>query len=83
MTKMTSRKKDRMYLKNKRTGATEFISQTDVELVDWGFHFFVDSELDAYKAAYEFKENQHGVKIEFTPNRGKWMITVFNGVKCS
>ena len=46
------------------------------EQVDWGFHFFVASELDAYRAAYLYRNTPNGVKVEFA--KGVWMVTVFN-----
>lgn len=49
----------------------------DIETVGWGFHFYVNSEIDAYKAAYAYKNCLHGLKVESLTS-GKWLITVFN-----
>lgn len=64
--------------KNKRTGQREDISQESLEQVDWGFHFFVVGEMEAYKAAYLYRDSKHGVKVEFAGGAQKWMVTVFN-----
>ena len=64
--------------KNKMTGKMEVIKQYDLEMVDWGFHFFVDDELAAFKAAYQYRNNPHGVRVEFAGGARRWMVTVFN-----
>jgi hypothetical protein len=64
--------------KNKQTGAAEVILQRELEMVDWGFHFFVGTELEAFKAAYAYKDSPHGVKVEFAQGVRLWMVTVFN-----
>ena len=51
---------------------------SDVEHVGWGFHFFTETELDAYKAAYAYRNSPHGVKVEFAGGVRRWMVTVFN-----
>lgn len=63
---------------NKKTNIHEEIIQRDLEMVDWGFHFFVDSEIEAYKAAYQYRLAPHGAKVEFAGGVQKWMVTVFN-----
>lgn len=64
--------------RNAQTGKTETIRQHDLTTLDWGFHFFVDGELEAYKAAYLYRNSPHGVKVEFAGGAGRWMVTVFN-----
>lgn len=64
--------------KNQQTGSVESIRMLDVTKLDWGFRFFVDSEFDAYKAAYEYRNNIHGTKVEFAKGTQQWMVTVFN-----
>ena len=64
--------------KNKKTGKSEIISQYDIEMLDWGFHFFVDDEMSAFKAAYQYRNSPNGVKVEFAEGAQKWMVTVFN-----
>lgn len=63
---------------NKQTGALEIIKQQDLERVDWGFHFFVANEIEAYKAAYVYRNSPNGVKVEFAGGVQRWMVTVFN-----
>lgn len=65
-------------VKNKETGKAEIIEQENLEMVDWGFHFFVESELKAYKSAHAYRNSLHGVKVEFAGGVKKWMVTVFN-----
>lgn len=67
----------RIEMKNRMTGKCDVIIQHEIEKVDWGFHFFVDSELDAYKAAYVYKGHP-AVKVEFARGVQRWMVTVFN-----
>jgi hypothetical protein len=69
---------DRLTVKNSRTGHAETITQHDLEFTDWGFHFFCDSELDAFKAAYQYRNNQHGTEVRFAQGVQRWMVTVFN-----
>lgn len=71
-------KNSKLHTKNKRTGEGEVIHQRNIEVVDWGFHFFVDSEMDAFKAAYLYRDAGHGVKVEFAGGAQEWMVTVFN-----
>lgn len=73
-----SRKHDQIITKNKKTGETEKINQYDVEIVDWGVHFFVDDEMMAYKAAYHYRNSPNGVRVEFSGGVQRWMVTVFN-----
>lgn len=74
----TAKKTHNLHVKNKKTLAHEIIKGADLTKKDWGFSFFVDSELDAYKAAYEYRNSEHGAKVEFSQSLDKWMITVFN-----
>lgn len=64
--------------KNKQTGETEIIHQHELETVDWGFHFFVDGEIEAYKAAYLYRNSPHGLVVDFAGGAQRWMVTVFN-----
>ncbi len=65
-------KTDKIYL-NKQP-----IIRRDIEIVGWGLRFLVDSELDAYKAAYVHRNNPYGVKVEQGLNTGHWLVTVWN-----
>ena len=42
-----------------------------------GFSFTVESELDAYKAAYEYRACKR-VKVTYAPNVGEWLVQVYN-----
>lgn len=64
--------------KNLKTGQPETIPQHDLTRLDWGFHFFVDGELDAFKAAYLYRNSPHGLKVEYAGGAQRWMVTVFN-----
>ncbi len=50
---MTTATANSLTTKNKRTGQRETIEQHELEQTGWGFHFFVDSEMDAFKAAVD------------------------------
>jgi hypothetical protein len=67
-------------IKNRKTNKPEQIIQNELTQNDWGFRFFVETELDAFKAAYLYRNNEHGVKVEFAQGVQKWMVTVFNEV---
>lgn len=69
---------DTISLKNPETGKSATIRRSDITMKDWGFSFFVETELEAYKAAYVHRNALHGVKVEFAHGAGKWMVTVFN-----
>lgn len=69
---------DSITTRNKMTGKRETISQYDIQHTDWGFRFFVDGEMEAFKAAYFYRDMPHGVKVEFARGAGRWMVTVFN-----
>mgnify|MGYP007031194006 CR=1 FL=1 len=69
---------DTLNTKNKQTGKAETINQYNVQVLDWGFHFFVDDELSAFKAAYLYRNSPYGLKVEFAGGVQKWMVTIFN-----
>ena len=48
------------------------------EMKDWGFSFMADSELDALRIAYAYRNNPHGVKVEHCPAVEQFMVTVWN-----
>lgn len=73
-----TRKTDTAYFKNAKTNETEIIEKSDITATDWGFHFFVETEMKAYKSAYLYRFSPGGCKVEFAPGAQKWMITVFN-----
>ena len=64
--------------RNAQTGKGENIKLDGFERLDWGFHFFVGTELEAYKVAYVYRNWSHGIKVEFAGGVGRWMVTVFN-----
>lgn len=69
---------DILTIKNKKTGKAERIWQQDLTIVDWGFYFFVETELEAYKAAYAYRETKNGAKVDFAGVAQRWRVTVFN-----
>ena len=71
-------KNDVLHLKCKKTDQYITIKQHDIEQVDWGMTFKVDNELDAYRAAYKYNHSPHGLVVEYAPNIGMWLVTVFN-----
>jgi hypothetical protein len=74
----TTQTRGRIFTRNKETGQCESIQQHELETVDWGFRFFVDGELEAFKAAYQYRNNPHGAIVEFAGGAKRWMVTVFN-----
>lgn len=48
------------------------------EMKEWGFSFLLETELDALRVAYSYRNSPNGVKVEHCPNVGKYMVTVFN-----
>jgi len=64
--------------KNIKTNKAEIIEQQSLEMKEWGFSFFTNTELEAYKSAYLYRYSKHGVKIEHAKGIKKWMVTVFN-----
>lgn len=72
------RHRDTLTAKNSKTGKAEAIVQHDLAFVAWGLQFFVDCELDAFKAAYEYRNSLHGYKVDYAAGRRQWMVTVFN-----
>ena len=64
--------------KNKKTQKAEIINHHELEILDWGFRFFTDGELEAFKAAYLYRNTPHGVKVEFASGVQRWAVTVFN-----
>jgi len=56
----------------------EAIKCMDLEVLGWGFHFFVESESKAYKAAYAYRHHTGKVKVEFAEGVQRWIVTVFD-----
>lgn len=48
------------------------------EMKDWGFSFSVDSEIDALRIAYAYRNNPHGVKVEHCPAVAQFMVRIWN-----
>jgi hypothetical protein len=44
---------------------------------DWGFSYYTKDEGTAFKIAYSYRLNPHGVKIEKS-SAGEFMVTIFN-----
>lgn len=66
-----------IYTKNKQTGQNESIAQRGLEHLGWGFRFFVNSELEAFKAAYGYRHHEGEVKVEYAQGAKEWAVTVF------
>ena len=45
---------------------------------DWGFDFLVNTEIEALRIAYVYRDNPHGVKIETLAEGTYWLVLVFN-----
>ena len=71
------RTRDTMHTRNKKTDEHESIAQTEIRLEDWGLVFFVESELDAFKAAYLYRLDTRRVEVDYAKGAEKWMVTVF------
>lgn len=56
----------------------EVVNRNRPEMKDWGFSFLVESELDAHRIAYAYRDAPHGVKVEHCPAVAYFMVTVFN-----
>lgn len=68
----------KLHTKNMVTGEHEVITQYDVQVVGWGIDFKVDTEMEAFKAAYLYRKSKGEVRVEYAPNIGQWLVTVFN-----
>ena len=69
---------EREPVKSLATGKPErSITVMNRQVRDWGISMILDSELDALRMAYEYRFNQHGLKIEPTTD-GRFQLTVFN-----
>jgi hypothetical protein len=69
------REKDILHIKNPKTGEVEIIFQYNIELFEDGeFYFFVETETNAYKAAYMFQNRQ--TKVEYSHCYQKWLVRV-------
>lgn len=69
--------------KNPQTGKLEIIKTSN--FLDYpgnhdhaGFSFTVESELDAYKAAYEYRYCRR-VEVKFAGGVKKWQVSVYTG----
>ena len=63
-------------LKNKKTGMPESITSLYFEQTDSGFFFTVATELEAYKAAFEYRNSSKTVTIEYSIERSEWLVSV-------
>jgi len=48
------------------------------EMKHWGFSFMADTELNALRIAYAYRNNKHGVRIDHCPSVNQYMVTVWN-----
>lgn len=63
---------------NMTTRCNQVVDLNTHEMKDWGFSFLVDSEIDALRIAYAYRNNPNGVKVEHCPNVSRFMVTVWN-----
>ena len=66
-----------LHIKNKQTKLPETITSKCFEKTDYGFFFTVASELEAFKAAFEYR-NSAKTEIEYSTERKEWLVTVLN-----
>lgn len=53
-------------------------SRLKPKIKDWGFFFMVDSEIDALRIAYAYRNHKYGSKVEHCRSVGQFMVTMFN-----
>jgi hypothetical protein len=63
------------HIKNQKTEKIEAIKQIDLQMKDWGFAFFVETELDAYKIAHAYSPKKVG--IEYSKDSEMFYVTVY------
>lgn len=73
-----TRTTDTIHTRNTQTGKPECIHQYDITLSDWGFWFSVKTELEAFKAAYAYRNSPHGTEVKWSPGMNMWIVTVFS-----
>ncbi len=63
------------HVRNAKTDKVEAIKQIDLKMQDWGFSFFVETELDAYKIAHAYSPKKVG--IEYSKDSEMFYVTVY------
>jgi hypothetical protein len=63
------------HVRNAKTDKVEAIKQIDLKMQDWGFSFFVETELDAYKIAHAYSQKKVG--IEYSKDSEMFYVTVY------
>jgi hypothetical protein len=53
-------------------------SQTKSEKLDWGIQFSVETEIEALRIAYAYRNAPHGVQVRCADHRNVYLVTVFN-----
>jgi|GEM_PF-6846920 len=66
-----------LQIKNKQTKLAETITSLYFEKTDYGFFFTVATELEAFKAAFEYR-NTLDTDIEYSTERGEWLVRVIS-----
>lgn len=74
--KQPTKKEMTLWHRNAQSKRPEAIQCREVTQQDWGFSFFVDGELEAYKAFYQYRNSKHGAIVEFAGGANQWMVTV-------
>ncbi len=63
---------------HQKCAATVNAAVKAVRKEDWGFVVPCDSELDALRVAYTYRNAKHGCKIDTNEVTGYWGVTVWN-----
>lgn len=63
---------------NMTTECRNVVDSVKPELMDWGFRFLVDTDTEAFKIAYAYRNSKHGTKVEHCPAVGKFSVTIWN-----
>jgi hypothetical protein len=56
------------------------INKHKYEKLDWGFQFRVDTEIEALRLAYSYRNAPYGVEVKFAEPVNQYLVTVFNEV---
>jgi hypothetical protein len=63
---------------NMTTVARTEIDKNKPEMLDWGFRFLVDTEIEALRIGYGYRNSPHGYKVEFAGGAQKYSVTIWN-----
>jgi len=69
---------DTVHVLDARTGKPVAIKRWDINLHDWGYSFYVKSELDAYRLAHQTGINANLFKIVYITDTDTFLVSVIN-----